>query len=156
MEQFPTSKSCFQFILGLKGKDKTPIQQFNSAIVRRWRHSTWWGGHLFRRFCSKFSESSPCLLGQQCSCSTAQQPGELSKNILQNLSEQVAAPPGRVPGPYLRWIGEGKLHLSFHQQGFSDAQKFQKFLYDNFDLAQQQNSKCTVGWTRDFTFFIGL
>ena len=83
--------------------------------------NTRWGGHLFRRLCSKFSESSPCLLGQQCSCSTAQQPGELSKNILQNLSEQVAAPPGRVPGPYLRWIGEGKLHLSFHQQGFSDA-----------------------------------
>ena len=32
-----------------------------------------------------FSESSPCLLGQHSSCSTAQQPVELSKNILQNL-----------------------------------------------------------------------
>ena len=52
-------------------------------------------GGLFRRFCSKFSESSPCLLWQQCSCSTAQQPGELSENILQNLSEQVE------PGTYL-------------------------------------------------------
>ena len=61
---------------------------------------TEWDGHLFRRFCSKFSESSPSLLGQQCSCSTAQQPGELSENILQNLSEQVAAPPGIIT---VRW-----------------------------------------------------
>ena len=31
-----------------------------------------------------FSESSPCLLGQQGSCSAAQRPGELSENMLQN------------------------------------------------------------------------
>ena len=31
------------------------------------------------------SESSPCLLGQHGSCSTAQRPVELSENILQNL-----------------------------------------------------------------------
>ena len=31
---------------------------------------------------------------RECGCSTAQQPGELSENILQPLSEQVAAPPG--------------------------------------------------------------
>ena len=41
-----------------------------------------------------FSESSTFLLGQHGSCSAAQQPGELSKNILQNLSGQEAAPPG--------------------------------------------------------------
>ena len=32
-----------------------------------------------------FSESSPCLLGEHGSCSTAQRPVELSENILQNL-----------------------------------------------------------------------
>ena len=32
-----------------------------------------------------FSESSPCLLGQHGSCSTAQRPVELSKNILKNI-----------------------------------------------------------------------
>ena len=46
---------------------------------------TGWGGHLSRRFCNIFSKSSPCLLGQHGSCSTAQQPGELSENSLQNL-----------------------------------------------------------------------
>ena len=39
----------------------------------------------WERFCKMFSESFPCLLGQHGSCSTAQMPGELSKNILQNL-----------------------------------------------------------------------
>ena len=43
-----------------------------------------------------FSESSPCLQGQHGSCSTAQQPGELSEIILQNLLKQVAAPPGTL------------------------------------------------------------
>ena len=42
------------------------------------------GGNLFQRFCSIFSKSSSCLLGQHGSCSAAQQPGELSENILQN------------------------------------------------------------------------
>ena len=56
--------------------------------------STRWGGHLFRRFCSMFSESSLCLLGQHGSCSSAQLSVELSENIVQNLSEQMAAPPG--------------------------------------------------------------
>ena len=32
-----------------------------------------------------FSDSSPCLLGQHGSCSTAQQPGNSQKNSLQNL-----------------------------------------------------------------------
>ena len=45
---------------------------------------TVWGGNLFQRFCYMFSESSPCLLWQHGSCSTAQQPGELSENILKN------------------------------------------------------------------------
>ena len=40
---------------------------------------TRWGGYFFRRFCSTFSESSPCLLGQHGSCSTAQQPGNSPK-----------------------------------------------------------------------------
>ena len=57
---------------------------------------TGWGGHLFRRFCSMFYESSPCLLGQHGSCSTAQHPGKLSEKSKLNLSEQVAAPPGTL------------------------------------------------------------
>ena len=42
---------------------------------------TGWGGHLFRRFCNMFSESSLCLLGQHGSCSTAQQPGNSQKTF---------------------------------------------------------------------------
>ena len=40
---------------------------------------TGWGGH--RRLCNMFLKSSPCLVGQNGSCSTAQQPGELSKKV---------------------------------------------------------------------------
>ena len=40
---------------------------------------------MFGRFCNTFSESSPCLLGQHGSCSTAQRPVELSEHMLQNL-----------------------------------------------------------------------
>ena len=49
------------------------------------QYSTGWGGHLFRRLCNLFSKSSPCLLGQNCSCSKAKRPMELSENSLQNL-----------------------------------------------------------------------
>ena len=38
-----------------------------------------------------FAKSSPCLLGQHGSCSTAQQTGELSEK---KASEQEVAPPG--------------------------------------------------------------
>ena len=44
-----------------------------------------WGGRLCKRFCNMFSGSSPCLLGQHGSCSSAQLPVELSENMLQNL-----------------------------------------------------------------------
>ena len=37
-------------------------------------------------FFKRFSESSPYLLGQHGSCSSAKRPGELSENILENLS----------------------------------------------------------------------
>ena len=47
--------------------------------------STVWGGRLSKRFCNKFSGSFPCLLWQHGSCSSAQPPVELSKNMLQNL-----------------------------------------------------------------------
>ena len=36
---------------------------------------------MFRRFRNMFSESSPCLLGQHGSCSTAQQPGNSGKTF---------------------------------------------------------------------------
>ena len=39
--------------------------------------STVSGGMLCKRFCNMFSGSSPCLLGQHGSCSSAQQPVEL-------------------------------------------------------------------------------
>ena len=48
-------------------------------------HRTVWGGRLRKRFCSTFSGSSPCLLGQHGSCSSAQLPVELSENMLQNV-----------------------------------------------------------------------
>ena len=40
---------------------------------------------LEKRFCKQFSESTPCLLGQQGSCSTTV---ELSENSLQRLSSK--------------------------------------------------------------------
>ena len=43
------------------------------------------------------SESSPILLGQKGTCSTAQQHGELSENILQNLFNKL--PPQTVRRP---------------------------------------------------------
>ena len=43
---------------------------------------------LFRRFCKQFSESSPCLPGQQRSCIIFV---ELSENILQNLGNDLMA-----------------------------------------------------------------
>ena len=46
---------------------------------------TVWGVWLWKKFCKMFSESSPCLLGQHGTCSTVQQPVELSENILQNI-----------------------------------------------------------------------
>ena len=45
-----------------------------------------------------FLESSPCLLGQHGSCSTAQLPGELSEHILQNLRNKLA-PQTVCPSP---------------------------------------------------------
>ena len=57
-------------------------------------HCTVWGGNLFRRFCNMFSESYPCSLGQHGNCTAAQQPGELSQNILQNLLNKL--PPQTV------------------------------------------------------------
>ena len=46
---------------------------------------TIWRGNWWEIFCSMVSESSPCLLGQNGSCRTDQQPVELSNNILQKL-----------------------------------------------------------------------
>ena len=45
--------------------------------------ATGWGGRLSKRNCNMFSGSSPCLLGQHGSCSSAQLPVELSENMLQ-------------------------------------------------------------------------
>ena len=45
--------------------------------------TTVWGG-MFEKG-NMFSESSPCLLGQHCSCSSAQLHVEVSEHILQNL-----------------------------------------------------------------------
>ena len=42
---------------------------------------TVWGVRLWKRFCKMFSESYPCLFGQQGSCSTAQRPVELSETF---------------------------------------------------------------------------
>ena len=50
-----------------------------------WWNSTVWGGRLCKRFCNMFSGSSPCLLWQHGSYRSAQLPGELSENMLQNL-----------------------------------------------------------------------
>ena len=46
---------------------------------------TVWGGRLCKRFCSIFSGSSLCLLGQRGTCSSAQLSVELSENMSQNL-----------------------------------------------------------------------
>ena len=48
-------------------------------------------GNLSRRFCRRFSESSPCFNGQHGSCITAQRPDSLSIHFTKP-SEQVAVP----------------------------------------------------------------
>ena len=56
--------------------------------------STRWGGHLFRRFCFLFSESSPgcwAVLRLPC-CPIKQARGTFRKHVTKP-SEQVAAPP---------------------------------------------------------------
>ena len=59
------------------------------------RQHTRWGGHLFEGFVANFLKVPLACWGSSVAAlCTAQQPGELSENILQNLSEQVAAPPG--------------------------------------------------------------
>ena len=73
--------------LGSKVKFWVGVVEYFSNIVNLWLWlcfpegtcCTGWGGHLFRRFRNTFSESSPCLLGQHGSCSTAQQPGTSQK-----------------------------------------------------------------------------
>ena len=47
--------------------------------------NTDWGGRFSKRFRKMFSGSSPCLLGQHCTCSSAQLPVELSENMLKNI-----------------------------------------------------------------------
>ena len=47
----------------------------------------------FRRFCKQFSESSPCLPGEQGSCKTTV---ELSENILQNLGNDLMVDSVRI------------------------------------------------------------
>ena len=59
-------------------------QQTTVSVTITEKDSTGWGGHLFRGFCNMFSESSPCLLVQHGSCSTAQH--------FTKPSEQVDAP----------------------------------------------------------------
>ena len=75
-------------------------------------NSTAWGGNLFWRFCNTlymFSESSPCLLGQHGSCSTAKRPGELSENILQNLRNKL---PSQTVRSQCNLISSGSLASS--------------------------------------------
>ena len=89
LSRLNSQSSCASMRYSWEALDHFVVERQKEAVYAY----TWWGG-LSRRFCSKFSESSTRLQGQQCSCSTSQQPGELSENILQNHSEQVAAPPG--------------------------------------------------------------
>ena len=44
-----------------------------------------WGARLSKRFCDMFFKSSPCLLGQHGSCSSAKLLVGLSENMLLNL-----------------------------------------------------------------------
>ena len=54
------------------------------------------GRQIVKKCCKMFCESSPCLLGQHSSCSTAQRHVELSENILQDLSHNLRH---QTPGP---------------------------------------------------------
>ena len=59
------------------------------------------GSRVVKKFCKMFSESSPCLLGQHGSCSTAQRPVELSENVLNNHFSQPDSAPQTVNAPRL-------------------------------------------------------
>ena len=52
-----------------------------TVLSNKITRNTVWGGRLGKRFCNMFSGSSPCLLGQHGSCSSAQLSVELSENI---------------------------------------------------------------------------
>ena len=61
------------------------------ATLTLFRYSTVQSGAAtcWKGFVICFLKVSPCLLWQHGSCSTAQQPGELSENVLQNLSNKL-------------------------------------------------------------------
>ena len=69
------------------GRDALCETKRNACKVTIFNHClcTVWGSRLKKRFCSMFSGSSPCLLGQHGSCSSAQLPVELVENMQQNL-----------------------------------------------------------------------
>ena len=69
------------------GRDALCETKRNACKVTIFNHClcTVWGSRLRKRFCSMFSGSSPCLLGQHGSFSSAQLPVELVENMLQNL-----------------------------------------------------------------------
>ena len=83
------------------------IQRSSLSVSGEAQHHSWnpgyeigtgWGGHLFRRFCKLFSESSTGRWAIHCSCHAAQASrggGTFGKHITKP-PEQVAAPPRRI------------------------------------------------------------
>ena len=76
--QIPYACDHMQYIVVHSSEDIHSVY-INSTI------GTVWCGRSSKRFCNIFSGSSPCLLGQNDCCSSAQLPVELSEDMLQNL-----------------------------------------------------------------------
>ena len=85
-EQWELPENMLQnLFLNLPPQTVVCVNPMPSYESQQMNHLNSLGGRLCKRFCSMFSGTSPCFLGQHGSCSSAQQPVELSGNILQNL-----------------------------------------------------------------------
>ena len=65
-----------------------------------------------KRFCSMFSGSSPWLLGQHGSCSSAQLPVELSENMLQNLFLSLPPHSVRTTSTFVNHTKDNQPHVA--------------------------------------------
>ena len=113
--------------------DRRRVMRSNSSEVGLYKgvdslqslHITGWGGHLFRRFCKLFSESSPhCWAVLQLPRCPSKQ-GELIKNIFHNLGNKwpphpvlshSESPLISIKGPH--WHKSIQGYSSDHGKGF--------------------------------------
>ena len=157
MNLFPESKRWFvEYTTNEHVGEKT--EYFIAQL-----YSLGWGGRYSKMFCFKlFSWSSPCLLGQDGSCSSAKLPVEPSENMLQNLLLNL--PPQTVftylgrPRPFILRGSAGTETLLLNTEGTAVSFKYLFMKISNILKQVEKNNikKVTVGlikkcaWQRCF------